>query len=422
MHTGSFSRRDFIAGFSVATLGICAGCTTSDLSVSQASTAAYANGRWFNGSGFAERTLYSVGQNFSTRRPHRVDRVMDLAGTWVIPPFGDAHNHSIGTGVDATDRLAVERYLSAGVFYAKMQGNLPLSLEQKHALGLNSPTGLDVAFANGTLTAPGGWPKFLIEKLLLPQGYFPGHTPQTLADHRYFTVGSADELDAKWPLMRAQGGDFVKIFLWFSDEFEKRKGQPQSGLDPRLVPLIVRKAHDDGLRVSAHAWNAADFRTAITAGVDEIAHLPPFGLIEAADAALAASRGVVVVTTARLIQTLPPTEMPKNELGNAIERQRANLQLLKNSGVRIAIGSDLPQDTSTAEVDYLRQLGVFTDAELLAMWSQLTPQTIFPARRIGQFADNHEASFLALEGNPLEDWRNTTSIRYRVKQAEFLAT
>jgi hypothetical protein len=39
-----------------------------------------------------------------------------------------------------------------------------------------------------------------------------------------------------------------------------------------------------------------------------------------------------------------------------------------------------------------------------------------PHRRIGFLRDGYEASFLALEGNPLEDWRNVRRITLRFKQ------
>jgi imidazolonepropionase-like amidohydrolase len=50
------------------------------------------------------------------------------------------------------------------------------------------------------------------------------------------------------------------------------------------------------------------------------------------------------------------------------------------------------------------------------MWIETTPQSIFPERKIGALNDGYEASFLALEGNPLQDWKNTQRIRVRFKQ------
>jgi len=39
-----------------------------------------------------------------------------------------------------------------------------------------------------------------------------------------------------------------------------------------------------------------------------------------------------------------------------------------------------------------------------------------PSFRIGAFEDGYETNFLALEGNPLDDWKNMQRIRIRFKQ------
>jgi imidazolonepropionase-like amidohydrolase len=59
---------------------------------------------------------------------------------------------------------------------------------------------------------------------------------------------------------------------------------------------------------------------------------------------------------------------------------------------------------------------LFTNLELLRMWSVTTPRAIFPARRIGELKDGYEASFLVLRGDPLRDFGATRAIALRVKQ------
>ena len=54
------------------------------------------------------------------------------------------------------------------------------------------------------------------------------------------------------------------------------------------------------------------------------------------------------------------------------------------------------------------------------MWSENSPKTIFPSRRIGQLEEGYEASFLVLNGNPLEDFVHVTDIRRRFKQGQWL--
>jgi hypothetical protein len=381
---------------------------------------ALVNGRWFNGKSFDTRNVYSVNGRFTFRRPAHVDRTLDLAGMWIVPPFGEAHNHNIN-GIEERDRQVIQKFLSDGVFYVKLPGNLPLTDEVKRRLSLNRPDGVDALFAQGAmLTAAGGHPQMLAELIWLRPGYFPGHTRETLKDYRYFTIDSAADLENKWPRIIGQRPDFIKIILWNSDEFEKRKSDAaydgQYGLDPRLLPKVVAKARAAKLRVSAHVTDAADFHAAVAAGVDEIAHLTTLTPIAPEDARLAAKRGIVVNTTCAAVRSLPPAVLPRDKLPQVLEAQLANLKLLHQSGVRLAIGSDNVNDSSVSEFEYLQGLGVFDNLTLLKMWAEATPKSIFPNRRIGALSEGYEASFLALEGNPIEDLTNVRKIKVRFKQ------
>lgn len=84
--------------------------------------------------------------------------------------------------------------------------------------------------------------------------------------------------------------------------------------------------------------------------------------------------------------------------------------------MHLAIGTDDPSDPGPREVAHLRSLGVFTDAELLALWTDATAPAIFPDRRIGRLEPGYEASFLALEADPTADIGNVGRIRARWKQ------
>ena len=418
------------------------------------SVIALTNGRWFDGTSFQPRTVYSVNGTFSFTEPARIDRAIDLSGTWVVPPFAEAHNHNIDGAVEARSLAAIRKYVADGVFYVKIQGNYPLTDEQRARLPINRPGAPDVVFAQAFLTATGGHPSVLHEDILLPRGYYPGLTKEDLRGKVYFTIDTEADLAAKWPRVLAQRPDFIKTNLWYSDEFERRRNDPafagRRALDPGLLRRIVERAHGDGLRVSAHVVNGADFRNAVHAGVDEIVHTPSVAaspafeqrmaqivtntLDDAAiqqitadltratrdrstlplrpdDARLAAQRGTVVVTTMSPASRAPAALLP---LIRAV--QIASLRTLIDSGVRLSIGSDDVRESSVLEAEHLQMLGVMDALALLKLWAEDTPRSIFPQRRIGLLREGYEASFLALEGNPLDDWKNVRRIKLRFKQ------
>ncbi len=146
--------------------------------------------------------------------------------------------------------------------------------------------------------------------------------------------------------------------------------------------------------------------------------------ISPADARLAARRGIYVVTT--LGESTDLLAMgDKSGLDSATRAMIRNLyvrnlRLLRSAGVRIAIGSDAYRGNSMTEIMSVRTLGVFDDRELLRMWSIVTPKTIFPGRHIACFDAGCEASFLALDGDPLTDFMNTQRIGLRMKRGIWL--
>jgi imidazolonepropionase-like amidohydrolase len=241
-----------------------------------------------------------------------------------------------------------------------------------------------------------------------------------------FIIESEADLLTKWEQMMAGKPDFIKTILFHSESFAKRRETPTlfgfNGLNPQLLPRIVKQAHGAGLRVSTHVNTAADFATAARAGVDEINHLPGLNferatseadyLIAPEDAKRAAEQGIVVVTTA-----LVATHFAKDKALETVQTaQRKNLRLLKQSGVRLAVGSDTYTSTSVEEAMYLKSLNVFDNAELLNMWSVTAAQTIFPRRRIGYLREGYEASFIVLLGNPLKNFEHVRNIQLRFKQ------
>ena len=105
---------------------------------------------------------------------------------WIIPPFAEAHNHNIDGAVEARSLAAIRKYVADGVFYVKIQGNYPLTDEQRRRLPINRPGAPDVAFAQAFITATGGHPTVLHEEILLRQGYYPGIAKEGLRDTGLF--------------------------------------------------------------------------------------------------------------------------------------------------------------------------------------------------------------------------------------------
>lgn len=388
-----------------------------------------ANGRWWDGERFVEGSRFVAGRVF-VPRPERADSVVDLAGRWVVPPYGDAHAHHFETP-SLVERIG-GMYLEAGIFYGMSLTNWIHLRSQVDPYYARRET-LDVAWADAGITGPYGHPILVYESLARNRFDFNPDSIRPWTDRRaegraYFIVDSEEELEATWPRVVEGRPDILKVFLIESERHDEHRRDTTRlahvGLRPSLLEPVVRRAHAAGLRVAAHVETVADIRLALDAGVDMLAHLPGYHLPENgdeaalrltdADARRMASAGMVAI--AGPMRGAEGYVSDPTRHRRALALQRHNLGLLRRHGVTVAIGSDAFMTDASVEAAYLHRLGVYTRAELLRIWSESTPRAIFPARRIGRLAPGHEASLLVLECDPLDRWACTGEIRLRMKE------
>jgi amidohydrolase family protein len=388
---------------------------------------AWENGRWFDGTAFKKADVYSIGARLTLKPPTRVDRHVDLADGYVTGAFGEAHNHNIPSGdTDATIRT----YLQQGIFYVMIQGNQP-DVPPTLAGTINTPTSVDVAFANGLFTAPGGHPTALVRRNIANGGM----RDVDLRDGFILAAPSTDDVDRLWwRVVRPHRPDFIKIVLVYSEDREAGIATPASsdryGLDPALVSYIVRKAHRDGWRVSAHVESARDFEIAVAAGVDVIAHFPGFwpdparvaakgagiyAISDVAAAQAAKNRASVVTTLGEALRTFESDKQYAALREPMLRVYRDNLAKLAVRGVRLAVGSDQFRSTSVPEALELQKAGLLSPAALLRALTVDTPATIFPRRAPFGLAEGAPADFLVFETDPLADFTAIERISRRVK-------
>ena len=350
-------------------------------------TVAWRNGAWFDGTGFRRVDVYSIGDRLTLKSPSKVDRTVDLTGRFLLAAFGEAHNHNIPSPDTAR---TIRAYLERGIFYVMIQTNVPEAPAKLKGL-INRPDSVDVLFANGNFTAPGGHPTALVRRNIANGGM----TNEDLDGGFLQPVRSPEDIDRVWSTrIKKQQPDFIKLTLVYSEDRVAGLPRPDSdrhGLDPSLTPYLVGKAHGDRLRVSAHVESAYDFDVAVAARADLIAHLPGFWpdplrvkakgpdiyRISEDAAQRAARQGTVVITTVG--DALRENATP-DVRGQSLDVLRWNFNVLKRHGVKIAIGSDEYQSSSVPEALTIAQAGLMTNAEVLQSLSVTTPAAIFPQR------------------------------------------
>lgn len=398
---------------------------------------ALTGGQWLHAGGFRPDTYYAVDGKLTRRKPERVDTVLDLAGGYVVPAAGDAHQHRFNDPEQIAEDT--RQFLKDGVFYVMVQDALveppPEVLKQ-----VNVPDGVDVVFTRAPLlSSTHGLIRFF-EGLAARGAFGDRRSAGQLDGHAFVRMDTRSDLETKWPAVLQTNPHFIKVILAFSEDRKRRlspaflddsaHGMARAGLDPALLHPIVTRAHQAGRRVSVHVETAADFSAAVEAGADLIAHLPGWHvgptagfpdttlghwLIREEDAKRAARQGTTVITT-----VLPKPWFDNERWGDHFRRvKRENLRLLHRHGVSIAIGAD-GNETSIGELKAIESLDVFDNATLLRMLVETTPQAIFPSRRIGRLDEGFEANLVVLAENPLTDLDRLDDVKLRMKQGRVL--
>ena len=404
----------------------------------------FINGNWYDGKSFKNRTFYTVNGIFTSKRPSRIDEMVDLKNQFVIPPLADAHTHNLDRTFNTKD--LINEYLVEGVFYVQVLGNYASGAKQTKPL-FNKPTSLDVVFANGGLTSTLGHP-FMAYETFAAGFYNPAEWEKNIEAIKKSRIGENDaywffdskaDVDAKWEKFLESKPDIVKIFLVDTENLEKNRSNGKAGdkgLSPEVAEYIVQKAKKANLRVYAHVDTAFDFRIGLKIGVDGFGHLSNYGWngkesikddLTLADIKLAARNKVSIIPTARIGEA---EASDYDEKGNAtlnrerfnrvLERQRKLYNLMLKNGVNFAIGSDYFGKTLGVELWYLHNNKIFDNKTLLKIAVEKTAQAIFPNRKIGRFSEGYEASFITVAENPLVNFETLKNVNLRFKQGVFI--
>jgi imidazolonepropionase-like amidohydrolase len=414
-------RRTLIgAALAVALAPALIGCATVDpltVAPAGAEVVRYDNALWWTPEGFVPGERFVSDGRFVVDPGRAATRVVDMDGAHVTPPFAEAHNHNLEDA--PTARAVSDTYLAAGILYVKNPNSRASATPGGRAV-VNQADTVDAIFSMGGITAPGGHPIRLYGML---SGYYGQPQPGEVFEGDAFNlVTEAGQIGPVLDGLQAVGADFVKLYLLGSEHHAERADDAAfyglKGLDPALAPLIVRAAHERGLKVAVHIETAEDFRAAVAAGVDEINHLPGYAWERAAtadayrlteaDARAAAQAGVVVVTTTVVSNSFGMTPA---RLVEVQALQAENLRRLHTAGVTLAIGSDSYQANAVAEVANLQRIGAFTAPELLRLWIDTGRASIFPDRRIGRLDASYEANFLVLGADPSIDLTTAPLVR-----------
>jgi imidazolonepropionase-like amidohydrolase len=214
------------------------------------------------------------------------------------------------------------------------------------------------------------------------------------------------------------GADVIKLAATGGVLSQQARGLGQHFTDEELA-AIVSTAHGLGLRVAAHAHGARGIEAAARAGVDSIEH---------GTFADGAALGVMQTKGTYLVPTLMAFTGLKERVGKgiftpaveakaleALAKLGQALRQAKALGVPIAFGTDagvFEHGRNNEEFAMMVELGALTPAEALATATTHAAALLGLADQIGTLEVGKVADIIAVEGNPLQDTRALTRIRF----------
>ena len=350
----------------------------------------------WDGAGFQMRSLGVRGGVFvapDTKLP-----TVDASPYFLIPPFADAHTHTIDEPQGPDDKTHA-RNIATGVFYALNPNNI----RKPGPNAAPADTNVELQAAGGGITRVGGHPHPLYS-FLAGRGYLGSLKEADLGGRAFHEVSTPAEARLAVQAVKANGASVVKLYLLAHGT------ENSDGLNEDNFRAAADEARKVGLRPLVHIETASDFRLAVDARVAAIVHLPykfsktdPTGadlMITAQDARAAAAAGIVVVPTL----TAGFTDYDGAKLATIEAVQRHNLVMLRDANVQIAIGADNYRLGLHDELTLMRATALFEGSALINMATTNGARLAFSGRKLGALKLGSEASFIAFFQSPLTDW------------------
>jgi imidazolonepropionase-like amidohydrolase len=385
-------------------------------------------------------------------------RVIDAAGTYVIPGLADMHVHLGSGGLEPQEATTLDRILRQFLYYGVTTvftvggtgGDAP-SIEALRSRVISGDALAPHVYATGSmLTLPGSHPVATIMRVP------PGVDPATY-DWTTRGVALVETLPEARAVVREHAAadmDGIKIVV----ESGLDGGDDLPQMPPEMIAAVVDEASSLGLPVVAHVSSVDEMEDAVEGGVRALVHAPgnPFPGPEhwtemreqdvflvptlSVYAPMISDRwtrpdamddpflraGVASHTLESLDSWRSPMAATPDDVRAGLWSQvLASIAAAREAGVPIALGTDtnnpfvFPGYSVHVELELLVEAGL-TPMDALVAATRRPAEMLGKEDVFGTLEAGKRADLLILAANPLEDIRNTRRLETVVRSGEVI--
>jgi imidazolonepropionase-like amidohydrolase/ABC-type multidrug transport system permease subunit len=382
--------------------------------------------------------------------------IIDQSGKTLIPGLIDMHVHIGAPGGVFQDprkyadpngqKRRMAAYLYSGITAVRSTGDwLNDSLHLRGTINSGEYLGAELFACGPLFTAPGGHPSELLK-------YVPESLRKTGEEQFLRTPKNAGEARAQVDALKHDGVDCIKAVLEAGNVYWGAFNR----LDTGIYDAVIAEAIKDNLPSATHTGRASDVKDAAGAGTSSVEHGSIIDVIPAATFAEMREKGIAYDPTlsifeatvdlragdpALLNRSLLQQVAPADLLAGTramLEKQRkagaqrdnelvrianANLLSAYKAGVMLIAGSDagnmlvIHGPTVQHEMELWVKAGIPAAVALQA--ATLNAAKVLRADdRIGSIQTGRDATFVLLDGDPLQDIANTERISLVVFRGE----
>ncbi len=279
-------------------------------------------------------------------RDAEFDRVIDLAGRWVIPGMIDSHLHIWGVRSSnpanwVVDPAGIRPFRAASDLLKVLGAGFTTVREAGSAMG---PSVRD-AILEGSIVGPRVIPAHL--GLSSTGGHGDCHSlPLEWVNQRPYMATICDDSAEVRKAVRSvlrEGGEWVKVWASGAIALSDNDSPDQLHFSPEELAVICDEAHRLGMKVGAHVEFPSAIQACLEAGIDVIEH--GFVLDDETIAQILAHDVPIVTTMAllrRYLRWVGPevTEEQKAMAAELLPQIMASARAAHEAGVTLAMGSD----------------------------------------------------------------------------------